>query len=216
MNQTTASALYKHYLDLRKMRQVRVKQLQDQQKRVQQLEHHSFKIKNHIAKLSTEFSRVEETFDQMVEGNIWVTAKDYDQIHNTRYYYSNELDTYNVMLNEKHSAIEEEASSAKNHASHIIGIERALTCLEDQMRQEVEQPIITAKKTKSGNKKVNPLLQVQQQKVEQPIFFRRSKSQYSFTSIITANSTNSTSLSGTLLKKWLAPRVKQQQQHIPV
>lgn len=207
-----ASALYKNYLELRKMREVRLVQLGDQQKKVQHHERGFFKIKNYIAKLMTEKACVEEKYDEMVQGNVWVTAKDHDKIHNVRLHFSKELEKYNALLEEKQQAIEEEADSAKVHASHIIGIERALTCLEDQMRQEVHETSPKKSTGKGGGKKVNPMLQRQQQKVEQPIFFRRSNSVYSFSSIISANSTNSTSLSGALLKKWLMPRMKSQNQ----
>lgn len=203
-----ASALYKNYLELRKMREVRLHKLQDQQKKVQHHERSLFKIKNYIAKVMTETACVEEKFNEMVQNNVWVTAKDHDKIHNVRQHFAKELVKYNTLLEEKQQSIEQEADSAKVHASHIIGIERALTCLEDQMRQEVHHlppssTTTTKKAITTTNKKVNPMVQRQQQKVEQPIFFRRSDSVYSFASIISANSTNSTSLSGALLKKWL-------------
>lgn len=201
-----ASTLYEHYLELRKMREHRLKLLQDQQKRVQQHERSLFKIRNHLAQVLTELAQVHEKLNHLVESNIWVTAEEHEQIHNVCQLVTKEYDDWTLKKKNKHEAIAKEAKVAKVHASHIIGIERALLCLEDQVRQQFPHYV-------ENKKRSNPLVAMnkQQEQLENRIFLRRSQSQLSFTSIVTATSENSTSLSGTLLKKWLKPRLQEQQ-----
>lgn len=200
--QQQASTLYEHYLELRKMREHRLKLLQEQQKRVQQHERSLFRIRNHLAKAVTEVAKVHDKLNQLVELDVWVTAEEHEKIHRVCDTVEKEFSDWDLKKRKKHQQIDKEASDAKIHASHIVGIERALLCLEDQMRQQFP----AHKKSKRN------LIHVRQQQQQQQIFLRRSKSQCSFTSIITATSKNSTSLSGTLLKKWLQPRLQQPQQ----
>ncbi|KAF1797658.1 hypothetical protein V8B55DRAFT_1107076 [Mucor lusitanicus] len=199
--QQQASTLYEHYLGLRKMREHRLKLLQEQQKRVQQHERSLFRIRNHLAKAVTEVAKVHEKLNQLVESDVWVTAQEHEKIHRVCDAVEKEFSEWDLKKKKKHQQIDKEANDAKIHASHIVGIERALVCLEDQMRQQFPE-------YSSKNKRI----QHNQQQQQQQIFLRRSKSQCSFTSIVTATSKNSTSLSGTLLKKWLQPRVQPQQQ----
>ncbi|KAK4516315.1 cyclin-like protein interacting with PHO85 [Mucor velutinosus] len=202
--QQQACILYEHYLELRKMREHRLKLLQEQQKRVQQHERGLFRIRNHLAKAVTEVAKVHDKLNQLVESDVWVTAKEHEQIHCVCDMVEREFSDWDLKKRKKHQQIDKEANDAKIHASHIVGIERALLCLEDQMRQQFSE-------YKSKRNRVHDYQQQQQQQ-QQQIFLRRSKSQCSFTSIITATSKNSTSLSGALLKKWLQPRLQQQPQ----
>ncbi|KAG2208628.1 hypothetical protein INT46_001354 [Mucor plumbeus] len=197
-----ASTLYEHYLELRKMREHRLKQLQEQQKRVQQHERSLFKIRNNLAKAVTELAKVYDKLNQLVESDVWVTADEHEKIYRVCDTVEKEFSDWNTKKKMKHEQIDQEANDAKIHASHVIGIERALLCLEDQMHQQYPE-------YKRINKRINDTL-VRQQHQHQQIYLRRSKSQCSFTSIITATSKNSTSLSGTLLKKWLQPRLQQE------
>ena len=73
--------------------------------------------------------------------------------------------------------------------------------------------------TKHLQAQVTPWLEKKEPEIEKaletpPVFLRRSNSNYSFRSVITANSKNSTSLSGTLLKKWLEPRLQASATHL--
>lgn len=197
-----ASALYEHYLELRKMREHRLKQLQEQQKRVQQHERSLFKIRNNLAKAVTELAKVHDKLNQLVQSDVWVTADEHEKIYRVCDTVEKEFSDWNMKKKIKHEQIDREANDAKVHASHIIGIERALLCLEDQMRQQYPE-------YKHVNKRINDTF-IRQQHQHQQIYLRRSKSQCSFTSIVTATSKNSTSLSGTLLKKWLQPRLQQE------
>lgn len=202
--QQQASTLYEHYLELRKMREHRLKLLQEQQKRVQQHERSLFRIRNHLAKAVTEVAKVHNKLNQLVESDVWVTAEEHEKIHRVCDTVEKEFSDWDLKKKKKHQQIDKEANDAKIHASHIVGIERALVCLEDQMRQQFPE----YNKNRLNNKR--SLIHNHHQ--QQQIFLRRSKSQCSFTSIITATSKNSTSLSGTLLKKWLQPRLQPQQQ----
>ncbi|KAL7333974.1 hypothetical protein PS15p_202805 [Mucor circinelloides] len=209
--QQQAFTLYEHYLELRKMREHRLKLLQEQQKRVQQHERSLFKIRNHLAKAVTELGKVYDKLNHLVESDVWVTAEEHEKIHRVCDTVQKEFSDWDLKKKKKHQQIDKEANDAKIHASHIVGIERALLCLEDQMRLQFPE----SKHSKRNNKRnlIHDCQQQQrQQQQQQQIFLRRSKSQCSFTSIITATSKNSTSLSGTLLKKWLQPRLQQQQQ----
>ncbi|GAN01018.1 hypothetical protein MAM1_0004d00447 [Mucor ambiguus] len=206
--QQQASTLYEHYLELRKMREHRLKLLQEQQKRVQQHERSLFRIRNHLAKAVTEVAKVHDKLNQLVESDVWVTAEEHEKIHRACDTVEKEFSDWDLKKRKKHQQIDKEANDAKIHASHIVGIERALLCLEDQMRQQLPEN----KNIRSNKRNLVRDHQRQQQKQQQQIFLRRSKSQCSFTSITTATSKNSTSLSGTLLKIWLQPRLQQQQQ----
>jgi hypothetical protein len=192
---------YQHYLELRKMREHRLKLLQDQQKRVQQHERSLFKIRNHLAKAVTELAQVRDKLDQLITSDVWVTADEHAKIHHISEKVEKQYSEWNQQKTKKHQLIDQEAAQAKIHASHIIGIERALVCLEDHMRQQF--PDYSKRKT----------MAMPTVAVEECVYLRRSKSQLSFTSIITADSKNSTSLSGALLKKWLKPRLMQSQLH---
>ncbi|CEP15003.1 hypothetical protein [Parasitella parasitica] len=203
--QKQASTLYEHYLELRKMREHRLKLLQEQQKRVQQHERSLFKIRNNLAKAVTELAKVRDKLNQLVESDVWVTADEHEKIHCVYDSVEKEFSDWNMKKKKKHEQIDQEANDAKVHASHIMGIERALVCLEDQMHQQF--PEYTRNTSKSRIYDIHQQLELQLQPL---VHLRRSKSQCSFTSIITATSKNSTSLSGTLLKKWLEPRLQQQ------
>lgn len=205
--QQQAFTLYEHYLELRKMREHRLKLLQEQQKRVQQHERSLFRIRNHLAKAVTEVAKVHDKLNQLVESDVWVTAEEHEKIHRVCDTVEKEFSDWDLKKKKKHRQIDKEANDAKIHASHIVGIERALLCLEDQMR--LQFPAEHRNKRSSKRNLIHDHRQQQQQ--HQQIFLRRSKSQCSFTSIITATSKNSTSLSGTLLKKWLQPRLQQPQ-----
>jgi hypothetical protein len=191
---SAAALYYKHYLELRKMREHRLKLLQDQQKRVQQHERSLFRIRNHLAKAVTELAQVRDKLDQLVASDVWVTADEHAKIHNISEKVEKQYSEWNQQKTKKHALIDQDAAQAKVHASHIIGIERALVCLEDHMRQQF--PDYHQRKTDN-----------EAQIIEERVYLRRSKSQLSFTSIITADSKNSTSLAGALLKKWLKPRL---------
>ncbi|EPB87842.1 hypothetical protein HMPREF1544_05371 [Mucor circinelloides 1006PhL] len=204
--QQQAFTLYEHYLELRKMREHRLKLLQEQQKRVQQHERSLFKIRNHLAKAVAELGKVHDKLNHLVESDVWVTAEEHEKIHRVCDTVQKEFSDWDLKKKKKHQQIDKEANDAKIHASHIVGIERALLCLENQMRLHFPE----SKHSRRNNKR--NLIHDYQQQQQQQIFLRRSKSQCSFTSIITATSKNSTSLSGTLLKKWLQPRLQQQQQ----
>ncbi|KAL9559355.1 hypothetical protein PS6_000822 [Mucor atramentarius] len=191
--QQQAFTLYEHYLELRKMREHRLKLLQEQQKRVQQHERSLFKIRNHLAKAVTELGKVYDKLNHLVESDVWVTAEEHEKIHRVCDTVQKEFSDWDLKKKKKHQQIDKEANDAKIHASHIV----------------------ESKHSKRNNKRnlIHDCQQQQrQQQQQQQIFLRRSKSQCSFTSIITATSKNSTSLSGTLLKKWLQPRLQQQQQ----
>lgn len=189
-----AFTLYQHYLDLRKMREQRLKLLHEQQKRVQQHERGLFKIRNRLAKVVIQLAKVQDKLNLLLESNTWITADKHNRIHRTYDALQKEFSDWKLKKTRKHEQIDRDANKAKVHASHIIGIERALLCLENLMRQQFPE------QSNKGNKCVK------QQPEQQQIYFRYSKSQCSFSSIITATSQNSTSLSGTLLKKWLQPR----------
>lgn len=184
-----ASLLHTHYLELRKMRQVRIRKLQEQQKRVQQHENSLFKIKTHLAQVKIELSKVKEKLNELLKSNIWVTAKEHEKIHKVCELVTKEYHDWTLLKQKKYQLIDKEAKDAKIHASHIIGIERALICLKDQMLSN----------------KTNLSLPTMDSSY---LFFRPCQSQSSFTSIISANSKNSTSLSGALLKKWFKPRLQ--------
>ncbi|KAI8645797.1 hypothetical protein BD408DRAFT_42761 [Parasitella parasitica] len=200
-HQQQASALYEHYLELRKMRETRIKLLHEQQKRVQQHERSLFKIRNNLAKAVTELAKVRDKLNQLVESDVWVTADEHEKIHCVYDTVEKEFSEWHLKKKKKHEQIDQEANDAKVHASHIMGIERALLCLEDQMHKQFPKHKRNAAKYRIHQQKQQP----------QPlVYLRRSKSQCSFASIITATSKNSTSLSGALLKKWLQPKLQQE------
>lgn len=197
----TATLYYQHYLELRKMREHRLKLLQDQQKRVQQHERSLFKIRSHLAKAVTELAQVRDKLDQLVASDVWVTANEHAKIHHISDKVEKQYSEWDQQKTKKHQLIDQEAAQAKIHASHIIGIERALVCLEDHMRQQFPDYHRRNKSHKEMETSIG---------IKECVYLRRSKSQLSFTSIVTADSKNSTSLSGALLKKWLKPRLIQQ------
>ncbi|KAI8373868.1 hypothetical protein BD560DRAFT_393809 [Blakeslea trispora] len=193
------SIWHDNYLELRKKREVRLKLLHGHQKRVQRLEQHLFKIRNYLAKAVVERAQIQEKYEQLIQYDIWVTAEEHERIHLVRDKVEREYSDWVRRKKSRVCMIDEEAKNAKQHASHIIGIDRALLCLEELMRTQ--------------------LLEKKEPEIEKaletpPVFLRRSNSNYSFRSVITANSKNSTSLSGTLLKKWLEPRLQASATHL--
>lgn len=183
---TQVSLFYKHYLDLRKMRQDRLKRLQQHQKTVQKHEQSLFKIRNHLAKVLTEQAKVNATLKTLSESNVWVTAQEHAKMHHVSDVVKKEYDNWIQIKQRKHEAIEKVAQDAKLQASHIIGIERALICLEDQMRLLLICP-------KQSVIPKDPIA------IDHNLFLRRSTSSYSLRSIL---KDASTSLAGTLLNKW--------------
>ncbi|KAG2237560.1 hypothetical protein INT48_005596 [Thamnidium elegans] len=187
---TNVSLFYKHYLDLRKMRQDRLKRLQQYQKTVQKHEQSLFRIRNHLAKALTEQAKVNATLKRLSDSNVWVTAQEHAKMHHVFEVVKKEYDSWIQIKQRKHEAIAKVAQDAKLQASHIIGIERALICLEDQMRS-----LLICPKQRS----VIPV------ETEHTLFLRRSTSNYSIRSIL---KDASTSLAGTLLNKWFKPGPK--------
>lgn len=186
-----ASVLHTHYIELRKMRMVRINQLQVQQKRVQRHENSLFKVKTHLAQVKIELSKVKEKLNDLVKSNVWVTAKEHEKIHKVCDLVTKEYNDWTLLKQKKYMLIDKEAQDAKIHASHIIGIERALICLKDQMLSHTSKLDLPT---------LDPFY----------LFLRPCQSQSSFSSIVSANSKNSTSLSGALLKKWFKPRIQHQ------
>ncbi|OBZ91856.1 hypothetical protein A0J61_00110 [Choanephora cucurbitarum] len=197
------SIWHDNYLELRKKREDRIKLLQDHQKRVQRLEHHLFKIRNYLAKAVVERAQMQEKYEQLVQYDIWVTAEEHERIHLVRDKVEREYSEWVRRKKSRVCMIDEEAKKAKQHASHIIGIDRALVCLEELMRTHLLQ-----------EKEGQPELMKEIEAQTPPVFLRRFNSSYSFQSVNTANSKDSTSLSGALLKKWLEPRLQASQTHL--
>ncbi|KAI7895357.1 uncharacterized protein EV154DRAFT_495728 [Mucor mucedo] len=185
------SVLHGHYLQLRKMRSERLDKLQEHQKRVRQHENSLFKVKTHLAQVKVEVSKVKEKLTVLEKSNVWVTAKEHQTIHRVCEMVTKEYDDWTELKGEKYRLIRQEAQDAKLHASHIIGIERALICLRNHMVGKHQQSL----KKKGG------------QDGSSYLFLRPCQSQSSFSSILSANSKNSTSLAGALLKKWFKPRI---------
>ncbi|RCH89122.1 hypothetical protein CU098_010074 [Rhizopus stolonifer] len=193
------SIWYENYLELRKKREARLKLLHTQQKRVQYHEKSLFKIRNYLARAVMERSHIQEKYNQLIQYDVWVTADEHEKIHLVRDRVEREYSEWTLKRKAKLDAIDQEAKKAKLHASHLIGIERALICLEDMMRKQVmELPC---------DKKPELI---------EPLFFRKSTSHYSFASVVTADSNNSTCLSGVLLKKWLEPRLQLSQTQLAI
>lgn len=171
------------------MRQERLKRLQQYQKTVQKHEQSLFKIRNHLARVVTEQAKVNATLTQLTESNVWVTAKEHAQMHHVSDIVNKEYANWTLIKQQKHDAIEKVAQDAKLSACHIIGIERALVCLEDQIRLLMVCP-----------KSSNALIHHPQMHT---LFFRKSVSTHSLRSIIKGTSG---SLAGTLLTKWFKTR----------
>lgn len=182
------SVLHTHYLQLRKMRWMRMDQLQEHQKRLRYHENSLFKVKTHLAQVKVELSKVKEKLNDLEKSNVWVTAKEHETIHQVCALVTKEFDDWTLLKGKKYRLIDKEAKDAKLHASHIIGIERALICLK-------------------GHILSHPTPMYSKENISSYVFQRPCQSQSSFSSIVSANSKNSTSLSGALLKKWFKPRI---------
>jgi enamine deaminase RidA (YjgF/YER057c/UK114 family) len=125
--------LHDHFVDLSKLREDRLQQLKEQQTRVQTHEHSLSEIYNTLDEASQQLQKAKERLDDLVTCNVWVTAHEHQEIHE---FYEQLAKEYTIKMeikNQKCQSITDEAKKAQTHASHLIGIERAMVCLKKQI-----------------------------------------------------------------------------------
>ncbi|KAI8876422.1 hypothetical protein K501DRAFT_129598, partial [Backusella circina FSU 941] len=121
------------FIDLSKLREDRLKQLKEQQTRVQSHEHALAEIYNKLDEASQQLQKAKERLDDLVTSNVWVTAQEHQDIHDFYEQLANEYTIKMETKNKKCQCITDEAKKAQAHASHLIGIERAMVCLKKQI-----------------------------------------------------------------------------------
>ncbi|KAI8391180.1 uncharacterized protein BYT42DRAFT_555927 [Radiomyces spectabilis] len=133
------SIFHQHYVELCSKRDARQQELQKLQHNVQRLERLHFHIKNKSTVQRLELSVIEHQIRDLQYNDIWVSADDYDKIHENKAFMEKNLEAIMDEFVRIQKQIEEQCEAAQKEASHIIGIERALVCLEIEMQRLTER-----------------------------------------------------------------------------
>lgn len=124
------------YRELLKIKEDRLKLLQDHQQQVQHHEHGLTRLKNQLEKCLRNVHLIEGKMNKLVENNVWVTAEQHKKIHSVCDKVMKEYSDLLVQKKERHRLVDAKTEAAKLVAGHVLGIERGLATLEQQLKNE--------------------------------------------------------------------------------